>query len=382
MAAGNGNTTKGNVMKHDWKRTVWTLVLAWTAAVNPMQAQAETGADPSMDAEVRRTAALMMYTKWMDAFRLCGMEEPERLAVRFLQGTGLRTWEREMAPYYEPVSLADFFTAAIPLLGPFDESHCLAGLYNPHWHAILLLQTEGTVPTSDEDEIGALPRVERMYFLSGEAFCGEPDAEPEYGMVVPGGYGATARPGEPLSPGIWRACAKVVRRFDELYGPERMGKNGMRLAELGVLGLDPQADRDRLLGRVALHLKGRADMARNAQTAAMVDRMEAVLRQASVALMGRYFAEPHHVEFVKSYSALDGMFHQGMVPYGYVEGDDGRLFVFANREFPRIYATVSMPKRERIADVKKEAVQFEWFDLDRAEELLSLWETYGKAVAE
>lgn len=369
-------------MKHEWKRTVLALAFAWVATMTPARAEGGPGADPAVEADVRRTAALMMYTKWMDAFRHCGMEEPERLAVRFLQGTGLRTWEREMAPYYEPVSLADFFMAAIPLLGPFDESHCLAGLYNPHWHAILLLQTEGTVPTADDDEVGALPRVERMYFLSGEAFCGEADAEPEYGMVVPGGFGPTARPGEPLSPGIWRGCAKVLRRFDELYGPERMGKNGMRLAELGVLGLDPQADRERLVGRVALHLKGRADMARDAKTAAMADRMEAVLRQASVALMGRYFAEAHHEAFVKSYSALEGPFHQGMVPYGYVEGDDGRLFLFVNREFPRIYATVSMPKKERIGDVKKADVQFEWFDLDNVDELLSLWDAYGKVVAQ
>ena len=82
-------------MKHGWKRTVWILALAGVAAVNPVRAQAEPEAEASVEAEVRRTAALMMYTKWMEAFRRCGMEEPERLASRFLQGPGERTWERE-----------------------------------------------------------------------------------------------------------------------------------------------------------------------------------------------------------------------------------------------------------------------------------------------
>lgn len=355
-------------MKQEWLQ--WILALPFVlgvAATAP--AQAVDGAPLPPDA--RRTAALMMHTQWMDAFRTCGMDEPSALADRFLGGTAKSKWDGEIASTYEPEVLGDFFVGAVPMLGPFDESHCITGLFNPHWNAMLLLQTEGTVPVDGKPL--PVPKATRLFFMSGEAFCGE-EGDPDFGSVVPGGFGKTARPGEPLSPGIWRIFEKARRRFDALYPPERVDIHSLRLSALGVLdGFDGKADRERLLPRVAVHLKGRADMMKNARTALLARQMEKVLQHGGLQLMQQYFAEPHHEAFVRSFSALETPYHKGMRAYGVVEGDDGWLFLFVNRTFPRIYATASVPKRDRIGDIKKEEVQFEWFDLGRAEELLALW---------
>ncbi|MBQ7252691.1 MAG: hypothetical protein IJS32_08845, partial [Kiritimatiellae bacterium] len=328
--------------------------------------------------DARRTAALMMHTQWMDAFRACGRDEPSALADRYLGGTAKSGWEGGIASICEPETIGDFFAGAVPMLGPFDESHCIAGLFNPHWNAMLLLQTEGAVPVDGKPL--PVPKATRLFFMSGEAFCGE-EGDPDFGAVLPGGFGKTARPGEPLSPGIWRVFEKARHRFDALYGPEREDINSLRLAALGVLdGFDAKADRERWLPRAALHLKSRAEMMNDTRTALLARQMEKVLRHGGAQLMRQYFAEPGHAEFVRSFSALEPPYHKGMAVYGFADGDDGQLFLFVNREFPRIYATASVPKRERIGYIRKEEVQFEWFDLGRADELLALWN--GREAAE
>lgn len=363
------------------------LVSAGPAATAPAQPSAEVEARAVREAG--RVTEFAMYTQWMDAFRTCGMESPEKLQGKFFApgSTADLEWKAAIEPNFLPETQADFFRGAIPLAGPFSARKMVMGLYNPHWHAILLVEVFADLPHSEEElrsrqddweefREGALPdiplpKVTRLLFTSGEAFLGEDPDEPDFSTVLPGGGGRGEHPDEPLSPGLWRAQVKVMRLFDALYPAQADAEPKLRGASLS--GTERDRDLERLIARVAVRLKCLEGMHLDPERRAVAERMEKVLQLGLRSQMKRYFANPLHDAFVTTYAGLPREFKSGFRAYGCVANGEGTLYLLVNRDFPRLYATVSVP-RGRLENPDAGTVDFEWYDLDQAEELLKVWE--------
>ncbi len=366
---------------------VAAVLVSGSAAAAPAQLSAEVEARAVREAG--RVTEFAMYTQWMDAFRAYGMEKPEKLPSKFFApgSTADLEWKATIEPNFLPETQADFFRGAIPLAGPFSARKMVMGLYNPHWNAILLVEVFADLPHSeeelrsrqdDEDEAGdgalpdiPLPKVTRLRFMSGEAFLGEDPDEPDFSTVLPGGGGRGAYPDEPFSVGLWRAQVKVMRRFDALYPAQEDAEPKLKGASL----FGPERDRDleRLIARVAVRLKCLEGMHLDPERRAVAERMEQVLQLGLRSQMKRYFANPLHDAFVSTYAGLPREFKRGFRAYGCVANGEGTLYLLVNRDFPRLYATVSVP-RGRLENPDAGTVDFEWYDLDQAEKLLKVWE--------
>lgn len=324
--------------------------------------------------EADRMTEFIMYTQWMDAFRKCGMETPEKLPKLFLEpgSTAALEWKAVIEPNFLPETQADFVRGAIPLAGPYSSRKMVMGLYNPYWNAILLFQVSGELPHSEEEWDGMrMPKASSLRFMSGEAFCGEHPDEPDFSTVLPGGAGYGAFPDEPLSPGIWRAQAKVVRRFNALYPAQLDDDPRLKASALGEI--DTGRDMEMLISRIAVRLKGLEGMHLTPERRAVAERLELVLQLGLRSQMKRYFANPLDDTFVTAFSNLPKPMKRGFRAYGCVASGEGTLYLFVNQEMPRLYATVTVPKG-RLENPDAGTPDFEWYDLDQAEELLKVWE--------
>lgn len=347
------------------------LALGWMTGAS---AQEDAMTREEAEREAGRMTEFIFYTQWMDAFRTCGMETPEKLPKLFLElgSTAAREWEAVVEPNFLPETQADFMKGAIPLAGPFSDRKMVMGFYNPHWNAILLVQVSGEWPKTEEEvDRARMPKVSNLLFMSGEAFCGERPEEPDFTTVIPGGAGHEGHSGEPLSPGLWRAQAKVMRRFNALYPAERDDDPRFRDGEL--LGYDKDRDMEMLIARVAVRLKCLQGMDEDPEALAIAHRMQQVLQFGSRMQMKRYFENPLHDTFVTTFARLPREMKSGFVAYGCVATAQGRLFVLVNKDYPRLYATVTVPAG-RLETAEAGDVDFEWFDLDQAEALLAVWE--------
>lgn len=325
--------------------------------------------------EAGRVAEFAMYTQWMDAFRTCGMETPGKLPKLFLEpgSTAELAWKAVVEPNFLPGTQADFFRGAIPLAGPFSARKMVAGLYNPHWDAIMLFQMSGELPHDAEGVAGTkLPQVSRLLFMSGEAFRGERPGKADLAAVLPGGAGHGEHPDEPLSPGLWRVQAGTMRRFNGLFPAEQ--DDAVQLKGQEWEDVDADRDMEMLLARVAVRLKCLEMMDGTPEALGVAHRMQQVLQFGSRMQMKRYFPNPRHDTFVTTYARLPREMKRGFVAYGYVPAGEGSLYLLVNREYPRLYATVSVP-RGRVGNPDAGDADFEWYDLDMAEELLDVWES-------
>lgn len=347
------------------------LAIGWTAE-SPAQEDAMTREEA--EREAGRMTEFILYTQWMDTFRTCGMETPEKLPKLFLEpgSTAALEWEAVIEPNFLPETQADFIRGAIPLAGPFSDRKMVMGFFNPHWNAILLVQVSGEWPKTEEDvERTRLPKVSNLLFMSGEAFCGEQPEQPDFTTVIPGGAGHEGHPDDPLSPGIWRAQARVMRRFNALYPAER--DDDPRFKDGELLGYDKDRDMEMLIARVAVRLKGLQGMDEDPEALGIAHRMQQVLQFGSRMQMKRYFENPLHDTFVTTFARLPHELKSGFTAYGCVATAEGRLFVLVNQDYPRLYATVTVPAG-RLETAEAGDVDFEWYDLDQAEDLLKVWE--------
>jgi hypothetical protein len=323
--------------------------------------------------EAGRMTEFIMYTQWMDAFRTCGMEEPEKLPKLFLQpgSTAALEWAAAIEPNFLPETQADFFRGAIPLAGPYSGKKMVMGLFNPYWNAMMLLQVTGTLPQSREELEGArIPAATSLLFMSGEAFRGEQPEEPDFSTVLPGGGGHGAHPDEPLSAGIWRAQVLAMRRFNAVYPAQAEEDPRLKVSELGEW--DKDRDLEMLIARVGVRLKCLEGMHLSPERSAVAERMEQVLQLGHLPHMKRYFEDPLHDTFVTTFAKLPDELKRGFRAYGCVAGGPGTLYLLVNQEYPRLYATVSVPAG-RLENRDAGTVAFEWYDLDLAEELLAAW---------
>ena len=366
-------------MKRTGRAIATAALVLGLVAVAAASAEVGTMTKEEAGLEVGRTAECIMYTQWMDAFRRCGMDTPEKLPDRFIErkSTAELTWKAVVEPHFQPGTQADFFRGAIPLAGPFSARKMVAGLYNPHWDAIMLFLVSGELPHDAEEAAGTkVPKVSRLLFMSGEAFRGERPEKADLATVLPGGAGQGAHPDEPLSPGLWRVQAGTMRRFNGLFPAERDGDVQLKAQEWAEL--DTDRGMEMLVTRVAVRLKCLEMMDGTPEALGVAHRMQQVLQFGSRMQMKRYCPNPRHETFVTTYARLPREMKRGFVAYGYVPAEEGSLYLLVNREFPRLYATVSVP-RGRVGNPDAGDADFEWYDLDMAEELLKAWES-GRAA--
>ncbi len=350
--------------------------IRWVAGlVLSLGMAAEAVAQGNTSREAGRATEFILYTQWMDAFRTCGREQPKLLPERFLErtSTAALTWESVFGANFLPATQADFFRGAIPLAGPYSGRKMVMGLYNPHWDAILLVLVSGNLPKNEDDlEEMRLPKGTGLLFMSGEAFRGEATGEPDFSTVLPGGGGRGPHPDEPLSPGIWRAQVRTMRRFNELYPAAAEEDPRLKASALGEI--DTDADMERLIARVGVRLRCLVGLHQTPEWRAVAERMEQVLQLGLGSQMKRYFQNPIHEEFIDTYAKLPKTLKTGFRAYGCVANREGTLYLLVNQDYPRLYATVSVPVG-RIRNPDAGTVDFEWYDLDQAEALLAAWES-------
>jgi len=336
------------------------LAAACAAALAAAGAAAQN--TPGAEQENARAALFAMHARQLDVVRETGIENPENFSALLSGDAGL-AWGVKIAPEFIPNQLSDFFTGTLVLAGPHNADGGVFGLYNPWWDAVLMLQTAGgTLPEKDSDR-AVVPRVTRFAFISGESFRGEAVDKPGYGTVVPTGD-------DPFSIAVWRAQAATVKRFNEIYADA--SDVAFNARALGAR--DDKTELDRIQIRSALRLKSASLLMKNPGDIAVARRVTTLLREGTETLLKKHFASPHHAFFAETFASLPDVLRAGFESYGYVPAEEGMLFLFVNRDAPRLYATVSMP-RGRVDDPEKGDVIFEWYDLDQAAELLAAWES-------
>ena len=295
-------------------------------------------------------------------------------------------------PEFLSEQISGFFAGAAVLPGPFDARGAVFAYWNPFWDALLFVRTAGgSLPESNAasapppsgssgnfllDEFadsagsaaepplpsglrGTPPKVQEFAWLSGETFRGEPleQGPARVRTVVPSGD-------DPLSVSLWRVQAATVARFRERFGIGRP-----ELFENGVLRADPVAEWAAIQSRAGLRLKTAALLLRDSTNAAVAARCCSLLRSGSERDLLRFFDDRSGRFFCRTLAKLPPAARNGFEPYGFVPGPEGNLFLFVNADMPRFYATVSFPK-DRLSGPFAGAVQMEWYDLDRADELL------------
>ena len=95
--------------------------------------------------------------------------------------------------------------------------------------------------------------------------------------MIPGGAGHEGHPNEPLSPGLWRAQTKVMRRFNALYPAEADDNPRFKDDEL-LRGYDKDRDMEMLIARVAVRLKCLQGMDEDPEALGIAHRMQQVLQ--------------------------------------------------------------------------------------------------------
>ena len=251
--------------------------------------------------------------------------------------------------------IQDFLAASSVFPGPFDEGSAVFAYYNPWWDALLFVRTadgRGRVP----------PRVEQAAWLSGETLRRETPSSGDARVrtVLPG-------PDTPLSTSLWRAHSASLASFRSLC-PE--GQGSPASLPTFVTAADPASERALLQSRAGLRLRLASLLAGDPTNAAVSARCCALLRSADEHELRRFFDSRPHRFFCRTLARLPDAVRSGFTPYGFVPARDGTLFLFANTALPRLYATVSFP-RDRLSGPAAGAVQMEWYDLARADELLA-----------
>lgn len=347
----------------------------------------------------------LMHAVQADRIRRAAVEDPASVP-----GTGMLSpsagdaWRAMVAeapsgakalrpPEFLPEQVSGFFAGATVLPGPFDARGAVFAYWNPFWDALLFVRTAGgSLPEPDGasapppsgssgnfllDEFadsagsapgpslpsgsrGTPPKVLEFVWLSGETFRGEPLAEgpARVRTVVPCGE-------DPLSVSLWRVQSATVARFRERFEGARSVAFGD-----GALRADPAAEWTAIQSRAGLRLKTAAMLLHDPTNAAVAARCCALLRSGSERELRRFFDDRAGRFFCRTLAKLPPAARNGFEPYGFVPGPEGTLFLFVNADMPRFYATVSFPK-DRLSGPFAGAVQMEWYDLGRADELLA-----------
>lgn len=314
---------------------------------------------------------------------------------------------------FAPPQIEDFFAGAQVLPGPYDAVGAVFAYYNPWWDALLFMKTSGgklpegaggppspvvtpsrgganfLLEEAEEDKAatdghsdakavselpkgkrGVPPKVDSFAWISGETFRGE-TASPGRARVAT----VVPLPDESLSKALWRVESATLARFRERF-PED-GGHAVQF-DKGVADASFADEFTIIQLRAALRLKLSAELLGDKTNAAVCARCCALLRSADERELKRNFDSYQHWFFCRTLAKIPEKVREGFVPYGFVPGTDGSLFVFVNKDMPRYYATVSFPK-DRLSGPFAGAVEMEWYDLGEAADLLAAVEPPGGA---
>ncbi len=275
--------------------------------------------------------------------------------------------------------LADFFTGAILLSGPTRtrggatkamSSEGIVGLYNPWWDAMLLLHMatrevhpDFVMPEAPSLSVTPAVVVKDFKFISGETFRGESVEKDAVAIrrttVIP--------EDDPISAEVWRVTAATVKQFERVLPLEgkRVSFGGCGAA---VMCPDYELESRRLALRAGLRLKLSLALLKNSQAFGIGIHVQKMARNGSLFQLYSYFREPESRKLLSQFSELPSEFRKDFVLYGYVPTKEATLYVLVNKKFSRLYVTATVP-----TDVPKTPASFEWYDLDKADEMIELW---------
>jgi len=341
------------------------LALALSTVV-PLRADEPDLSEEAVDAALSRGALFAMHAEWADGFRRTAVEDAEALEP-FFTVSAYGDWKEKTREELDGTQLADFFNAAQVLVGAFGAQGAVLAFWNPFWDALLFVETRGgslPLPGGSVPE-PEVPRVERFAWASGESFRGESPDEgfPRTGTVVP-----TAE--EPLSVALWRVQKETVAAFDFLYPADPASKT-VRF-RTGVASPGSETDWSRIRARSALRLRMAPMLASNRVDFAVASRCTGLLRSGALWRLRDHFRDPDHDFFCSQLSELPPELRSEFELYGYVPTPAGTLYYFVETGVPRLFATVTVPAG-RLDRADGSEVSMEWYDLDRAGELLAAW---------
>ena len=344
------------------------LLIAALAAVLPAgaaSADEEPPPDAEVDAVLSRGALLAMHTDWADALRRTAVSDAAALEP-FFAVDAFDAWKEKTCDELDATQLADFFNAAQVLVGAFDDKGAALAFWNPFWDALLFVRSgDGklSVPGGRFSE-SQTPRVNDFAWTSGESFRGEPSDSrlPRTATVVPGGT-------EPLSVSLWRVQAETVAKFNALYPPETSETVRFRT---GTGEPGSKEDWSRIRARSALRLRMAPMLASSRVDFAVASRCTGLLRNGALWQLRDHFRDKDHDFFCETLSGLPEQLRSEFELYGYVPTPEGTLYYFVETGVPRLFATVTVPAG-RLDRAAGPEVSMEWYDLDKAGELLDAW---------
>ena len=336
------------------------------ASVQADENPADVPAEAEVDATLSRGALFAMHADWADAFRRAAIAGGSALEP-FFSADAMDEWKETTRAELDDVQLADFFTGAQVLLGAFDDEGAALAFWNPFWDALLFVRSgDGKLSLPGGRFSGSeTPKTKRFAWSSGESFRGEPRD---------GGFPRTATTvpaeGEPLAVSLWRVQKETVATFDGLYPPDKAEKVRFRT---GTDGLAPEAEWTRIRARSALRLRMAPMLAANRVDFAVASRCAGLLRTGALWQLRDHFRDPAHDFFCTTLSGLPPQLRSEFELYGYVPTPVATLYYFVETGVPRLFATVTVPAG-RLGSASAGEVSMEWYDLDKAEELLAAWE--------
>ncbi len=299
-----------------------------------------------------------------------------------------------------PRLVEDFLCGASCLLGPCDAHGAVFAFWNPYWDALLFLRTEGgelPEPRPNESDAGTAGKSSQdaesasnlLLGRSVEAMAeksvaarGKPPKVAQFfwidGDTFRGAHSPTNM-GESYSVGLWRRETATVARFREMHSPSA--------ADAPVLFSDAVANADQARVRPAIRIRAARRLAEigaclgSPVNAVAARRCAKLLQSAEKKRLFMAFDSPDHYFFCRQLDEMPIEARRGFVPYGAIESPEGALFLCVNRDMPRFYATVSIPREALTGNrVEKRPVQMEWYDLATAGQLLAAVEGgFGKS---
>ena len=359
------------------KHTILSAALAMAVLAAPAEdASADSFGEAEADAALEKAALLAMYADWAGEMRRTAIDDAAALAP-FFSETAFAEGGRRTCEELGGVQLADFFTGAQVLPGVLGRKGAVLAFWNPFWDALLfVLAKDGELPLPGSDAEPVPPKVDSFAWTSGESFRREENEGelPRTDTVVP-------TETTPLAVSLWRVQKETIARFDALYPGDGLE---MLLLRTGVDKSGSETDWKRIRARSALRLRMAPMLASNRTDYAVAAQCTGLLRGGELWRLRDHFRDPAHDLFCRSLAKLPPELRSEFELYGYVPTPEGTLFYFVERGIPRLFATVSVPAGRIPHDgeapvpardrAKKGELSMEWYDLDKAAELLLAWE--------
>ncbi|MCQ2403562.1 MAG: hypothetical protein MJ202_07550 [Lentisphaeria bacterium] len=274
----------------------------------------------------------------VNELRRQGVDNSEGAVKMFFSQRAQLRWQR-IAEEYDEEQLNDFFMGST-YLGADDVAY--AALYNPWWDAILVMNLSG---------LPEVPKVDSFALVSGCRFRGDANASPE-------NLEGTVPLAKPYAMDLLSLVERTKKHYQEKFAANARG-------DLIKLMMNDAADTERIQVRSAVRLKFLLKFIQNKTLQHEARRISRNLTGGNEEKLLSYFTDGG-ADFLKTFAKIPGELRENFVPYCCFHGPEGTLFVFFNKDIPRIFVTVTYPKKsfKRI---------MEWYDLQAADEFMKAW---------